>query len=188
MNGQISEDQTGNTTKTSGALPSFSYTGNDAVLATICAYMTESDESQGYYRSSEASVYIPAPVIYDTIPEGEDLVVFCNLWSFIYYRNGNTLECESGGESPARLRLHPNADAPGGYEITEDIRTGDGTDYAKGIEEFCSGYPGMSDKYFYSEESPEKEIRTALLRMYVQDNDLDIKYYKDYGWDPVPVS
>lgn len=118
MDGQTSGDQTGSTTETSGALPTFSYTGDNAVLATICAYMMESDESQGYYRSSEASVYIPAPVIFDTIPEGNDLMVFCNLWSFIYYRNGNTLECDSGGESPARLRLHPDADAPGGYQVS----------------------------------------------------------------------
>ena len=189
--GQTSGDQTVGTTETSSALPTFSYTGDDAVLATVCAYMLESDESQGYYRSSEASVYIPAPVIYDSVSVGEDLIVFCNLWSYCYYRNGNTLECESGGESPARLRLHPDADAPGGYEVIEDIRTGDGADYYEGIKEFCKGYPGMADKYFSYDESAvdtRESIRTILIRMYVLDNDLDIKYYKDYGWDPVPVN
>ena len=189
--GQTSGDQTVGTTETSSALPTFSYTGDDAVLATVCAYMLESDESQGYYRSSEASVYIPAPVIYDSVSVGEDLLVFCNLWSYCYYQNGNTLECESGGESPARLRLHPDADAPGGYRVIEDIRTGDGADYYEGIKEFCKGYPGMADKYFNYDESTidtRESIRTTLIRMYVQDNDLDIKYYKDYGWDPVPVN
>lgn len=189
--GQTSGDQTVGTTETSGALPTFSYTGDDAVLATVCAYMMESDEGQGYYRSSEASVYIPAPVIYDSVSVGEDLLVFCNLWSYCYYQNGNTLECESGGESPARLRLHPDADAPGGYRVIEDIRTGDGADYYEGIKEFCKGYPGMADKYFNYDESSvdtRESIRTSLIRMYVQDNDLNIKYYKDYGWDPVPVN
>lgn len=191
MDGQTSGDQTVGTAETSGALPTFSYTGDDAVLATVCAYMLESDESQGYYRSSEASVYIPAPVIYDSVSVGEDLIVFCNLWSYCYYRNGNTLECESGGESPARLRLHPDADAPGGYRVIEDIRTGDGADYYEGIKEFCKGYPGMADKYFNYDESTidtRESIRTILIRMYVLDNGLDIKYYKDYGWDPVPVN
>lgn len=189
--GQTSGDQTVGTTETFGALPTFSYTGDDAVLATVCAYMMESDEGQGYYRSSEASVYIPAPVIYDSVSVGEDLLVFCNLWSYCYYQNGNTLECESGGESPARLRLHPDADAPGGYRVIEDIRTGDGADYYEGIKEFCKGYPGMADKYFNYDESSvdtRESIRTSLIRMYVQDNDLNIKYYKDYGWDPVPVN
>lgn len=189
--GQNGDGQIDNASQIENALPVFSYTGDDAVLATICAYMMESDESQGYYRSSEASVYIPAPVTFDIKQKDDDLIVFCNLWSFIYYRNGNTLECESGGESPARLRLHPDADAPGGYEVIEDLRTGDGADYYEGIKEFCKGYPGIADKYFNYDESTidtRESIRTTLIRMYVQDNDLDIKYYKDYGWDPVPVS
>lgn len=188
MDGQPRGDAAGNTTETSALLPIFSYTGDDPVLATICAYMMESDESQGYYCSSEASVYIPAPVIYSVKQKDDDLIVFCNLWSFIYYQNGNTLECESGGESPARLRLHPDADAPGGYQVIEDLRTGDGSEYVKGIKEFCKGYPGMARKYFDYEGKEREEARTALIRMYVKDNDLDIKYYKDYGWDPVPVS
>lgn len=189
--GPTGETQTGSTRETSNSLPPFSYTGNDAVLKTICAYMMESDEGQGYYRSSEASVYIPSPVIYDVKQKDDDLMVFCNLWSYVYYQNGNTLECESGGESPARLRLHPDADAPGGYQVIEDIRTGDGSDYYEGIKEFCKGYPGMADKYFDYDESTidiRESIRTILIRMYVQDNGLDIKYYKDYGWDPVPVN
>lgn len=190
-NGQDSNGQADGASQIEHTLPVFSYTGDDAVLATICAYMMESGEGQGYYRSSEASVYIPAPVIYDVKQEDDDLMVFCNLWSYVYYRNGNTLECESGGESPARLRLHPDADAPGGYQVIEDLRTGDGSDYYKGIKEFCKGYPGMADKYFNYDESAvntQKSIRTTLIRMYVQNNDLDIKYYKDYGWDPVPVN
>ena len=191
MDGQPQGDGAGNTMETSALLPTFSYTGDDPVLATICAYMMESDEGQGYYRSSEASAYIPAPVIYDVKQIDDDLMVFCNLWSYVYYQNGNTLECESGGESPARLRLHPDADAPGGYQVIEDIRTGDGADYYEGIKEFCKGYPGMADKYFNYDESTidtRESIRTILIRMYVQDNGLDIKYYKDYGWDPVPVN
>ncbi len=189
MDGQPHGDPIGNTTETSAFLPVFSYTGDDAVLATVCAYMMESDEGQGYYRSSEASVYIPAPVIYDVKQKNDDLMVFCNLWSYVYYQNGNTLECESGGESPARLRLHPDADAPGGYQVIEDIRTGDGSEYAKGIKEFCKGYPGMERKFFECEgtETKQKETRTSLIRMYVQNNNFDIKYYKDYGWDPVPL-
>lgn len=166
-------------------LPPFTYTGDDEVLATICAYMKASEEAQSYYGSGEDSVYIPAPLILGIKHKGDDLIVFCNLWSYNYYRNGNTLECESGGESPARLRLHPDADALGGYQVIEDLRTGDGSEYEKGIKAFCKGYPGMKRKYFGDNKSKREEIRTALIRMYVRDNGLDIKYYKDYGWDPV---
>ncbi len=68
----------------------------------------------------------------------------------------------------------------------EDLRTGEGEHYSEGIKEFCEGYPGMEERYF-DELYDWEEIRTELVRMYVQDNSLDIEYYKDYGWDPVPI-
>ncbi len=181
-------DTSDDTTQTAdpNQLPAFSYSGDDAILATLCDYLKQSDDVNGYMHQDN-DVYIPAPLIYDTAESGDDIYVFCNLWSYWYYRNGNTLECESGGEAPARLLLHPSSDAASGYEVIEDLRTSDGSDYAAGIEKFCQGFPGMADRYFHSEASDEDNIRTELIRMYVQDNNLDIKYYKDYGWDPVSV-
>ena len=165
-------------------LPAFSYSGDDAIMATLCEYLNQLD-AQNMYAHEANSVYIPTPVIYGTEKSGDDIYVFCDLWSFWYYRNGNTLECESGGSAPARLLLHPDSDAASGYEVIEDLRTGDGSEYAAGIKKFCEGFPGMADRYFHSEKSDTDDIRTELIRMYVQYNDLDIKYYKDYGWDPV---
>lgn len=175
-------DQAQNT----NSLPEFSYSGDDQIMATLCAYLHESDVESSYSHE-DGSVYIPAPIIYGTAASGEDTYVFCNLWSYWYYRNGNTLECESGGEAPARLLLHPDAAAATGYTVIEDLRAGDGSYYESDIRDFCKGFPGMADRYFHSEEADEDDIRTTLIRMYVQDNHLDIKYYKDYGWDPVLV-
>ncbi len=165
-------------------LPAFSYNGDDTVMATLCEYLKQLD-TKDMYAHEDNSVYIPAPVIYGTAESDGDMYVFCNLWSFWYYKNGNTLECESGGEAPARLLLHPSSNAANGYEVIEDLRTGDGAEYAAGIKKFCEGFPGMANKYSHSEKLDD--TRTELIRMYVQDNDLDIKYYKDYGWDPVSV-
>lgn len=167
-------------------LPAFSYSGDDAIMATLCEYLNQLD-ARNMYAHEANSVYIPTPVIYGTEKSSDDIYVFCDLWSYWYYRNGNTLECESGGSAPARLLLHPDSNAASGYEVIEDLRTGDGSEYAAGIEKFCEGFPGMADRYFHSEKSDTDDIRTELIRMYVQDNDLDIKYYKDYGWDPVLV-
>lgn len=167
-------------------LPTFAYSGEDAVLAAVCDYMCQQEFKDGYLHE-EDDVYIPAPLIYGTAEKDGDLYVFCNMWNFWYYQNGNTLECESGGEAPARLLLHPNPDAAGGYEITEDLRTGDGAEYERGIREFCEGFDGMAERYFSGENGSTSKIRTELIRMYVSDNQLPIKYYKDYGWDPVSV-
>lgn len=187
----IDEEQSTHTndksdTQDGNMLPKFSYSGDDAVLTTICAYMESLDDGFSHDGIHD-SVYIPAPVIFDTVTEEDDIVVFCNLYDYYYYRNGNTLVCAGGGEAPARLRLHPDENAVGGYKIVEDLRTRDGSYYMKGIEEFCAGYPGMAEKYFHTEGSPTEQIRTELIKMYVTDNDLDIKYYKDYGWDPVLI-
>lgn len=167
--------------------PKFVYTGNDPVLATICAYMTAHDAENYNVYEDIPLAYIPAPVIYGTVPEGEDLMVFCNLWSYTYYRNGNTLECEGGGEAPARLRLHPDPNAAGGYEVIEDLRTVDGSGFTEGIKEFCKGYFGMAERYFGNGDSLRDDIRLELIKMYVNDNHLDFKYYKDYGWDPILI-
>ena len=66
--------------------------------------------------------------------------------------------------------------------------TGDGERYQKGIEEFCKGHPDIYQKYF--DEGNQKmleQIRKKLIKQYVSDNQLDIRYYHDYGWDPVEL-
>ncbi len=168
-------------------LPEFIYSGDDPVIETLCAYMKETEADCFISASTENSVYIPSPLILDTVEEGEDLIVFCNLWSFYFYRNGNMLVCESGKEAPARLKLHPNKEKTGGYEIVEDLRTGEGDEYAEGIKEFCEGYPGVEKKYS-SDEYNHKDVELEMISMYVRDNLLSVKYYKDFGWDPVPLN
>lgn len=32
-----------------------------------------------------------------------------------------------------------------------------------------------------------EQIRKKLIKQYVSDNQLDIRYYHDYGWDPVEL-
>ena len=42
--------------------------------------------------------------------------------------------------------------------------------------------------YFRDDISKLREdIRRELIRMYVENNGLEIRYYKDYGWDPVEL-
>ena len=159
-------------------LPTFAYTGNDKIMKTLCDYMC----SQDYGYSGE--VYIPAPVVYKTVEEDDCVVVFANLWSFTYNPNGNTLDCEGGGEQPSRLKL--KLDKKGGYTVQEHLEAGDGAEYQKDIEAFCNGYPVSVSKFTEEGKNYEK-IRKELVKMYVDDHGLDFKYYKDYGWDPVSL-
>lgn len=175
LNLNVSEDAT-----QQEGLPAFTYTGEDTILKTICDDMCSTD--QGY--DTEDAVYIPAPVIYATVTRGDEITVFANLWSFVYKQNGNTVDCEAGGEQPSRLKL--KADGNGGYTIEEHLTAGDGEDYAKDIRSFCKGYDISPEKFMQS-GSRYEDIRKELARMYVDDNQLDIKYIKDYGWDPIPL-
>lgn len=175
LNLNVSEDAT-----QQEGLPAFTYTGEDTILKTICDDMCSTD--QGY--DTEDAVYIPAPVIYATVTRGDEITVFANLWSFVYKKNGNTLDCEAGGEQPSRLKL--KADGNGGYTIEEHLTAGDGEDYAKDIRSFCKGYQVSAEKFMQSGQDYEK-IRRELVKMYVDNNGLDIRYIKDYGWDPIPL-
>ena len=175
LNLSVSEDAT-----QQDELPAFAYTGDDTILKTICDYMCSED--QGY--DTEDAVYIPAPVIYATVTQDDEVTVFVNLWSYTYKQNGNTLDCEAGGEQPSRLKL--KSDGNGGYTITEHLTAGDGEDYANDIRAFCKGYNVSAEK-FINAGHDSAEIRKELVKMYVDNNNLDIKYIKDYGWDPIPL-
>ena len=44
----------------------------------------------------------------------------------------------------------------------------------------------MYNKLMNGNEGREEAIR-EYLRMYVGSNQLDIQYYKEFGWDPVKI-
>lgn len=161
-------------------LPEFQYTGEDEILRTACEEIMSAEKMYGL----EDGVLIPAPVIHAVVNEGDDVVVFCNLWSFAYYQNGNTLNCEGGEEQPSRLRLTP--DGKGRYKVSEHLTAGDGEQYSKDIKAFCERYEVSPDIY-YDKDSGFDQIRKELISMYVKNNQLNIKYYKDYGWDPIAI-
>lgn len=163
-------------------LPEFQYSGDDAVLAALCRLTLEEESDK--YAPDEDSVFIPAPYVLHSLQDGDDLVVFWTMQIYGYYRNGNTLCDNAGGINAAIARLTP--DKAGGYTVTEYRQAGVGADNEADIRAWCGEY-GLSGNIYQSEKADRQNIRTELIRMYVEDNSLDIKFYKDYGWDPVPL-
>ena len=49
------------------------------------------------------------------------------------------------------------------------------------------GFPGLYEMYFAGDSIDEK-VRKEAIKDYVLSNGLGIDYYKDYGWDPVPLN
>ena len=65
--------------------------------------------------------------------------------------------------------------------------TGDGAMYDEGIRAFTEGYPEVYEMYVSGDPNACDAAQREFVSMYVKDNNLDIKYMKNYGWDPVPL-
>lgn len=168
-------------------LPKYVYTGKDPVEKAIIEYFQDT-EKEG------ESVWIPAFCIFmaDAVEPGAlddkkgDVKVYGNFWSFSYSKQGDTLFCESGGEHPGVIYLKYNGGE--NYEVTYFDAVGDGSGYAEDIKRICNGNKSLEKQYFNATDAKTADVknkRTWIIYNYVKDNNLDTKYYQDYGWDPV---
>lgn len=164
-------------------MPEFTYTGDEAEIASIVEYMKEEAR---YDFENEKTVWIPSYVIYGMVERDGEVLVFGNFYSHTYHKIGNVLQESSGGEDPACFHLKKVGD---GFDVVSVDHAGDGEDYTKDIKEFTKGYPGLYEKYMDWEENEtmREEARKEYIKMYIEQNSLDVKYYKDSGWDPVKV-
>ena len=160
-------------------LPTFVYTGTDPAIAAI--WDSYHDDVIASIELGE--VMIPAFVIAKTVEKEDELLVFGNFWTHGFVLNGKMLEVSSGGDNPACFHLKPTEN---GYEVISVDEAEDGSDIAESIKAFTKGYPGVYKKLMNGQEGREEAIR-EYLRMYVESNQLDIQYYKEFGWDPVKI-
>ena len=166
-------------------LPEFAYTGNDAALAAILTYQKENYVDAFY--PDEDGIWVPAYVIFGRFERDGKLYVFGNFVDFTYVLNGNIFECISGGACPARYTLNITDE---GYTVEEVLRAEDGNGYTESIKAFTEGFDGMYEALIaWGDEYKEKEneARMYFLKMYLDETTADIRYYKDYGWDPVEI-
>ena len=164
------------------ALPEFVYTGEDEVMKVLCEYGM--DEYGEKFR--EDGVKIVFPCIYSSIEKDDKLIVFVNMYEAEFIKVGNVLQDTAGGEGPMRITLKQTDD---GYKVEEVIKAEDGSYYGKSIEEFTKGYGSVRDMYFDNKENTKlrNKMQKDFIKMYVDNNQLDVKYYKEYGRDKVEL-
>nr|MBQ8253393.1 hypothetical protein [Lachnospiraceae bacterium]MBQ8253827.1 hypothetical protein [Lachnospiraceae bacterium] len=162
-------------------LPEFTYTGDNPAIAAIWEY-SKIEAMAGYGYGEQ--VVIPGYVIHKEVQKDDELLVFGNFYEYGYQLMGNVIECTSGGEKPACFRLR---ETPEGYEVVSVEVAGDGAEYDRKIREFTEGYPGVYELFFSGDPYACDNAKKEFVSMYVKDNNLDVKYVKDYGWDPVPL-
>lgn len=165
---------------TEAALPAYEYPGPELFYTVLYQYLID-ELSQGY---DTADVCIPCPII---ITEDEsdksDIKVWGDFWIYNYELNGETLECVSGGSYPGCIHIESN-DA--GYVVTDFERVGDGSDYEPTAKKIFGDY--YKDLVASSEDKEANDnLRAQIISNYVFANNLSIKEYKDYGWDPVEL-
>lgn len=179
---QTGQAGTGETSQKEQNLPDFVYTGTDMAVKAICKYQLEEIREE----LEDGEVWIPNFIIYKEVKAGDEYLVFGNFWSESYRQIGNILESVGGGEMPACFHLLQTED---GYEVVSVEKAGDGAYYAKDIKAFTKGYEGLYEQFmdWENREITREEERKKSIQMYVRNNSLDLKYYKDYGWDPVEI-
>lgn len=167
------------------AAPEFVYTGEDLEEKAICEYLQDKyrEDSKRYYVK-EGEVWIPGFIIHKKVKKGDEQLVFGNFWKYIYLRKGNIMDVDRGGDMPACFHLKKNGDR---YVVASVDIPRDGAYFIEDIKKFTKGYPGVAEKLV--EYTPEKReaARKRFLRMYRNQTGLDLKYYKDSGWNPVEI-
>lgn len=168
-------------------LPEFVYTGKDPYIGPIISYFRKIDSDDPDDPISEKTVWIPEFIIVDTIVKEDEVCVFGCFGSTNYIQTGALLEARSGaGSNPACVHLKRTSE---GYKVIHVEQPRDGAYFSKDVRKFTKGHVGLYQKLMNSISS-DKEIKKArkkYLKMYIKHNKLDIKYYKDSGWDAVKI-
>ncbi len=168
-------------------LPAYTYTGSDPIEGAIADALA-SDGRAEQFLTEPGYVTIPCPIIHQTeMTDETHAKVYGTCWILNYVQKGDILESISGGEIPAVILLEK---IDGDWRVTSMEEADIGDDYYLDIQRFAHGDEALEDRYLAASDldAPEnREIRTRLIRDYVDANHLAVTAYRDYGWDPVEL-
>lgn len=160
------------------ALPKYEYPGPEQFYSEVYRYII--DEFSGNYEPADVS--IPSPVIVkENVLQGGDIDLYGDFWLYNYNLNADTLECVSGGSYPGCMHIIKGEN---GYEVKSFDLVGDGSDYEPSAKKIFKEYYNDLIKAQADEEKKQKD-RAQIIANYAAANSLDIRQYRDYGWDPV---
>ncbi len=178
FNGTASSD---NDEKSTGSkLPAYEYPGPELFYTVLYSYLI--DEYGPSYP--DADVTIPCPmIIAEDESNKDDIRVWGDFWVLKYDLKGDILENTSGGSYPGCIHIKSTDE---GYEVIGMDVVGDGSDFEPTARKIFGKYYEDFIKSSADTEGREK-FRAQIIADYVAENNLDIKAYQDYGWDPVQL-
>ena len=126
-----------------------------------------------YYLQGE--ICVPALLI----AHEEDSCVWGDFWVFWYNIAGDTLKTVSGGSHPGRMMLSYENNQP---QVVAFERVEDGSRFMPTAKHIFGDNLDIFMN-MHSNESVREAVRREQLSEYVQQHNLSVHYYQDYGWE-----
>ncbi len=141
----------------------------------ISNYLVNEIGSQ--YRKGE--VCIPTlMMVYE-----DSLQVWGDFWVFWYNVAGDTLKCVSGGNHSGRITLSQEC---GRYAVTAFEQTADGAGNEASARRIFGEHYDIYQN-MHANEAVRDAVRKEQLQENIKRNNLNIRYYQDYGWPAVAL-
>ena len=134
------------------------------------------------YRQGE--LCIPTLMIVSAQEISADMAwIWGDFWIWWYNQEGDTLMTVSGGNHSGLMTV---LQQDGKFEVTSFEQTVDGAgNDASARRIFRSHYDVYQN--MHSNQDVREAVRREQLQEYVSSHNLNVKYYKDYGWDAVKL-
>ena len=165
-------------------LPGFVYTGNEPYMETVIDYFRKNplDVDEGDVDGDGNSVWIPEFMIVKSVKKEGEVVLFGNFESHYYIKTGYVME-SSGGGGDRLCRIHLKKQDEN-FKVTRVDQPRDGAYYHIDLKKFTKAYPGLYKEWMekVEKDNQTEKSRKQFLRMYLDENSLDIRYFKDFGW------
>ena len=150
-----------------------------AVRAAISAYMV--CEIGAQYLQGE--LCIPMLMIAAEDDDSQPMRVWGDFWVFWYDQAGDTLKTVSGGSHPGLMTL---SEKDGRFAVTGFERVEDGSRFLPTAQRIFGEHFDVFQN-MHSNENVREAVRKEQLQEYVQQHNLPIHYYQDYGWPAVEL-
>ena len=105
--------------------------------------------------------------------------VWGDFWVFWYNIAGDTLKTVSGGDHPGLITISYENNQP---QVVAFDRVEDGSQFTPSAKRIFSGRYDIFIN-MHSNECVCEAVRREQLSEYVLQNDLNVHYYQDFGWE-----
>ena len=112
-----------------------------------------------------------------------DSCVWGDFWVYWYNISGDTLKTVSGGNHAGRMTICETADS---LYVTAFVQTEDGAGNDASARRIFGDYYDIYES-MHSNERVREAVRREQIFDYVQQNNLPLHYYQDYGWPAVQL-